>query len=128
MRDVFLVVWRRIDEVPQAGESLPWLYGVGRNVPANRARSFGRRDRLTAQAAQTYEDPVPGAGATACPQGGELPVGGTIKTINTVESGGSLRSLEALKTGHHTVDCVHFPLAATNPDHMWRAGTVEVVP
>jgi hypothetical protein len=60
--------------------------------------------------------------------GGELPVGGTVNTINTVESGGSLRSLEALKTGRHTVDCVHFPLAATNPDHVWRAGTFEVVP
>jgi hypothetical protein len=41
--------------------------------------------------------------------GGELPVGGTLNTINTVQSGSSVRSLEALKTAQHIVDCVHTP-------------------
>ena len=42
--DTFLVVWRRIDDVP--ADALPWLYGVARRVLANRRRSGGRRSRL----------------------------------------------------------------------------------
>jgi RNA polymerase sigma-70 factor (ECF subfamily) len=36
-QDVFLVAWRRRDEVP--GRTLPWLYGVARRVLANRWRA-----------------------------------------------------------------------------------------
>jgi RNA polymerase sigma-70 factor (ECF subfamily) len=46
--DVFLVAWRRLDQVPE--EPLPWLLGVARRVLANRRRADGRaaalRDRL----------------------------------------------------------------------------------
>ena len=31
--EVFLVVWRRIDDVPSGDDAaLPWLYGIARNV------------------------------------------------------------------------------------------------
>lgn len=43
--EVFLVVWRRLTEVP-GGAELPWLYGVARNTLANASRSHERRLRL----------------------------------------------------------------------------------
>jgi len=58
--EVFVVAWRRFDDVPQGGEALPWLYAVARNVLANRARSSRRRDRLAAKAAAQHEATVPG--------------------------------------------------------------------
>ncbi|MGI9647110.1 MAG: RNA polymerase sigma factor [Acidimicrobiia bacterium] len=44
--DVFVVAWRRKDDVPVGSESLPWLYGVSRRVLANQLRSHRRSDRL----------------------------------------------------------------------------------
>lgn len=38
--DVFLVAWRRLDDVPP--EPLPWLLGVARRVVANRRRGAAR--------------------------------------------------------------------------------------
>jgi len=46
--EVFLVVWRRRDEVPGRDEFRPWLYGVARNVLLNHRRSGHRRERLGA--------------------------------------------------------------------------------
>ena len=47
--EVFLVVWRRLDQVPE--DPLPWLLGAARRVVANRRRSDGRaaalHDRLS---------------------------------------------------------------------------------
>ncbi len=45
--ETFLVVWRRIDEVPAGDGTLPWLYGVARLVLANQLRSRRRRGALT---------------------------------------------------------------------------------
>ena len=47
--DVFLVVWRRLADVPDGDETLPWLYGVSRKVLSNRLRSGRRADRLIAR-------------------------------------------------------------------------------
>ena len=58
--DVFIVALRRIDAVPHDDEALPWLYGVARNVLANRNRSQRRRVRLVAKIAGRYEGSVPG--------------------------------------------------------------------
>ncbi|MEN8114973.1 MAG: RNA polymerase sigma factor [Actinomycetota bacterium] len=44
--ETFLVAWRRIDDLPEAPETLPWLYGVARRVFANQQRSRTRADRL----------------------------------------------------------------------------------
>lgn len=47
LAEVFLVAWRKIDELPE--EPLPWLYGVARNVVRNAERSHRRRFRLGAK-------------------------------------------------------------------------------
>ena len=44
--DVFLVAWRRIDEVPRGEEARLWLYGVARKTLSNQARGERRRTRL----------------------------------------------------------------------------------
>ena len=46
--EVFLVVWRRRDEVPGHDDFRPWLYGVARNVLLNHWRGERRRERLGA--------------------------------------------------------------------------------
>lgn len=50
--EVYLIAWRRIGDVPQGIESLPWLIGVARRVLANSRRSDSRRDRLLAKLKQ----------------------------------------------------------------------------
>jgi RNA polymerase sigma-70 factor (ECF subfamily) len=47
--EVFLVAWRRIDQMPTGGETLPWLYGVARNVVRNAQRSRRRTLRVSAR-------------------------------------------------------------------------------
>lgn len=42
--DVFLVAWRRVDEVPV--DALPWLLVVARNAISNRRRGIARQHRL----------------------------------------------------------------------------------
>ncbi|MEA2001742.1 MAG: sigma-70 family RNA polymerase sigma factor [Actinomycetota bacterium] len=44
--EVFVVAWRRIDDIPDGDAALPWLYGVARRVLANIHRSERRRHRL----------------------------------------------------------------------------------
>ncbi len=44
--EVFLVAWRRIDDVPRGEETLLWLYGVAANVAAHQRRSIARGARL----------------------------------------------------------------------------------
>ena len=44
--ETFLVVWRRLDEVPAEPLTLPFLYGVAAKVLANQHRSSRRRRRL----------------------------------------------------------------------------------
>ncbi len=46
--DVFVVVWRRIDDVPPDAERA-WLFGVARGVLANNWRSESRRGNLAAR-------------------------------------------------------------------------------
>jgi RNA polymerase sigma-70 factor (ECF subfamily) len=52
--EVFLVAWRRIDDVPAAPrEARLWLYGVARRTLANARRAFRRKDRLVGRLAAT---------------------------------------------------------------------------
>jgi RNA polymerase sigma-70 factor (ECF subfamily) len=44
--DIYLTVWRRIDDVPAPPDDLLWLYGVARKVIAHHRRADGRRLRL----------------------------------------------------------------------------------
>lgn len=61
LAEAFLVLWRRLDDVP-SGAELPWSYGVLRHCVANEARSARRRAgllaRLTAQPVGAATDPV----------------------------------------------------------------------
>lgn len=63
--DVFLVVWRRLEEIPQ--DPLPWLLGVGRRALANRLRSAAREQALYGR--MRRELPAP---ATASPSRSDL--------------------------------------------------------
>jgi RNA polymerase sigma factor (sigma-70 family) len=44
--EVFLIAWRRLEDVPTGAAARPWLYATARRVIANQARSQTRRDRL----------------------------------------------------------------------------------
>lgn len=47
--EVFLVAWRRIDDVPRGEDTVLWLYGVAANVSAHQRRSIARGARLEAR-------------------------------------------------------------------------------
>jgi RNA polymerase sigma-70 factor, ECF subfamily len=47
VNETFTIAWRRLDDVTSPGE-LPWLYGVARNVIANRLRKDLRYRELAA--------------------------------------------------------------------------------
>lgn len=51
--EVFLVSWRRIDEVPPPDHARAWLLGVAYRVLGNQRRSAHRRRRLVERAAGT---------------------------------------------------------------------------
>ncbi len=53
--EVFAVAWGKIRRVPGEPKTLPWLYGVARNVVANHRRSRARRRRLDARMATLGE-------------------------------------------------------------------------
>ena len=59
--EVFVVAWRKIDEMPRADKTLPWLYGVARNEVSRARRSSRRnwalRTKLSGQA--SYPDASP---------------------------------------------------------------------
>lgn len=60
LAEAFLVLWRRLDDVPRGAE-LPWSYGVLRNCVANETRSARRRAgllvRLSGQASTPHPSP-----------------------------------------------------------------------
>ena len=59
--EVFLVVWRRLDEAPAGSECRLWLYGIARNVIRNSRRSMDRfrrlKDRVSRQPRHHLESP-----------------------------------------------------------------------
>ena len=55
LADTLLVVWRRLDDVPD--DVLPWCYGVARRQLANHRRGGERRLRLVGRAASHAADP-----------------------------------------------------------------------
>lgn len=44
--EVFLVAWKKIDQVPDGSAALPWLYGVAYGVLTNVWRGVSRQKRL----------------------------------------------------------------------------------
>lgn len=51
MSDVFLTVWRRINEAPSVHDALPWLYRISYLTVSNHWRSAGRKKRLESKVA-----------------------------------------------------------------------------
>lgn len=58
LADVLLVLWRRLDDLPE-GARLAWSYGVARGCLLNARRSDERRWRLVRRLAQEPVTPVP---------------------------------------------------------------------
>jgi RNA polymerase sigma-70 factor (ECF subfamily) len=56
VEETLLVVWRRLDDVPQEAE-LPWMIGVARNVLRNARRSQYRRSNFEATLPEPADDP-----------------------------------------------------------------------
>ena len=57
--EVFVVAWRRIDDVPTGAETRPWLFGVAHNVLRNKQRTIRRVGRLLARLAATRDEQPP---------------------------------------------------------------------
>jgi RNA polymerase sigma-70 factor, ECF subfamily len=51
---VFLIAWRRLEDVPPGDEAVLWLYGVARRVIWEDRRSGRRRDRLMAKLSASH--------------------------------------------------------------------------
>ena len=58
MADVFLAMWRRIDDVPMGDAARLWLFGVARNCAANSQRTTRRSRRLRVKLASIRVDPA----------------------------------------------------------------------
>lgn len=58
--EVFTVAWRKVDQMPDGAEALPWLYGVARNEIRNRQRSRRRSLALMARIAGQEHSAAPG--------------------------------------------------------------------
>ncbi len=61
--DVFVVVWGRINDVPEGDAARPWLFGVARNVLRNRRRAARRYwrflERYRSLRGDQFEEPEP---------------------------------------------------------------------
>jgi RNA polymerase sigma-70 factor (ECF subfamily) len=57
--EVFLTVWRRIDDAPGGSETRPWLFGIARNVLRNQQRTNRRIRRLVFRIAGAPVNPEP---------------------------------------------------------------------
>jgi RNA polymerase sigma factor (sigma-70 family) len=68
--EVFLVAWRRMDAMPNQDETLPWLYGVARNVVRNHRRTHQRKVRLVSRLS-SYAPEVSDAAETVVVQNTE---------------------------------------------------------
>lgn len=68
--ETFTVAWRRLAGVPEEPDTLPWLYGVARNVVANLERSRRRTARLVAK--QASYAPAPTVSETPADLAGAL--------------------------------------------------------
>ena len=47
--ETFLVVWRRLRDIPRPPETLPYIYGIARRQLTNQMRTIHRRSRLEAK-------------------------------------------------------------------------------
>ena len=58
--DAFLVVWRRLDELPRHQEDArAWIFGIARNILLNTQRGEQRRQALGVRLADAAAEPYP---------------------------------------------------------------------
>jgi RNA polymerase sigma-70 factor, ECF subfamily len=72
LADALLVCWRRLRDVPEGDQALPWAYAVARRCLSNAERSDRRQRRLAGKVA-ALDPPVaaiPDAGTSAVPYAG----------------------------------------------------------
>ena len=86
--EVFMTVWRKIDDVPPEPATRPWLYGIARNKVAHARRGFSRRVRLGQRV---------GALAPATTDGPETVV------LSQAENDSLIEALEGLKAADREV-------------------------
>jgi RNA polymerase sigma-70 factor (ECF subfamily) len=55
--DVFLIAWRRLDDVPEGAAGRVWLYATARRVIANQRRASRRRVALHERLSREERDP-----------------------------------------------------------------------
>jgi RNA polymerase sigma-70 factor (ECF subfamily) len=80
--ETFLVVWRRLGEVPHGAEARLWLYGVARLTLSNHRRGELRRTRL----AQRLRSELTAAALASPPTGeSEAPVMRALGTLNEAD-------------------------------------------
>jgi RNA polymerase sigma factor (sigma-70 family) len=64
--EVFLIAWRRLDELPEGDGARVWLYATARKVLANQRRSSRRqaalRERLALNGSPVVQGPSPSGG------------------------------------------------------------------
>ena len=58
--EVFVVAWKKIEDMPRGEDELPWLYGVARNEVSRLRRSLRRRGALQAKLGGQAAHPDPG--------------------------------------------------------------------
>jgi len=79
--ETFLVAWRRIDDVPEAPATLPYLYGVARLVVANLRRGVQRRSRLDAKLLALGVAPPVDPAVVSVPAIGDLRVAAAVRAL-----------------------------------------------
>lgn len=58
LAEVFLIVWRRLDEIPEGDAARAWLYATARRVTANQLRSARRSVSLLERISAWRGDPA----------------------------------------------------------------------
>jgi RNA polymerase sigma-70 factor (ECF subfamily) len=69
--EVFVVAWRRLDDVPTDDKQLAWLYGVARRVLSRQWRGARRFSRLVSKAAVHSARTVPDVAHAIVPPVGD---------------------------------------------------------
>jgi RNA polymerase sigma factor (sigma-70 family) len=72
LAETFLIVWRRLADVPPGDAVKPWLYGVARRVLANQRRGERRRNALTERLRTDLATSAPGVQQNWTQPAGEL--------------------------------------------------------
>ena len=62
--EVFLIAWRRLEDVPPAPNDRLWLYGVARKSTSQALRTHGRRRHLADRIVQVSAAPRPRSPST----------------------------------------------------------------